>query len=46
MDFDYIYYFCFRELGEHEALKKQNLSKLDHADESTRTLEKELEISK
>ncbi|XP_076441888.1 uncharacterized protein LOC143280953 isoform X3 [Babylonia areolata] len=35
-----------RELGEHEALKKQNLSKLDSADENTRTLQKELEMSR
>ncbi|KAK7103334.1 hypothetical protein V1264_018253 [Littorina saxatilis] len=35
-----------RELGEHEALKKQNLSKLDNADEYTRSMQKELELSK
>ncbi|KAK7507101.1 hypothetical protein BaRGS_00001952, partial [Batillaria attramentaria] len=35
-----------RELGEQEALKKQNLYKLDNADENTRTMAKELELSK
>ncbi|XP_025104697.1 transport and Golgi organization protein 1 homolog isoform X2 [Pomacea canaliculata] len=35
-----------RELGEHEALRKQNLSKLDSADETTRSMHKELEMCK
>ncbi|KAH9512301.1 hypothetical protein Btru_041417 [Bulinus truncatus] len=33
-----------RELGEHEALKKQNLNKLVSADETTRSMQQEVEI--
>ncbi|XP_069118577.1 transport and Golgi organization protein 1 homolog isoform X3 [Argopecten irradians] len=32
-----------RELGEQEALKKQNMNKLDHADERSKMVEAELE---
>lgn len=49
MKIHYITWCCFscgRELGEHEALRKQNLSKLDSADETTRSMHKELEMCK
>ncbi|CAG5130802.1 unnamed protein product, partial [Candidula unifasciata] len=33
-----------RELGEHEALKKQNLNKLVNADETTKSIQQELDF--
>ena len=33
-----------KELGEQEALKKQNLSKLSSADETTRSVQQEVEV--
>lgn len=43
----YIYYHnynvFFRELGEQEALKKQNINKLENADETTKMIQEELE---
>lgn len=37
------YNVFFRELGEQEALKKQNINRLENADETTKMIQDELD---
>lgn len=43
---DEFYEYFFRELGEQEALKKQNKNRLENADETAKMVTEELESYK